>query len=370
MKDVTVSAPGKLMLSGEWSILEKGNPCVVVAINKRVYAKAKEAPETSVNLKDFNISTKAKVVQGKVEFEEEDEKLVFTKHAIETTLKYLQEKGVKTKNFALETSSDFRPVKIAGREEKIGFGSSAAAVVAITGALLKLHNFGIEAEQEKERLFKLGIIAHYFAQQKIGSGFDVAASTFGGVLAYKRFDAEWLQKELQSRKVSGVVEEQWPLLWHAHVNIPKDLELVVGFTRKSASTIELIQKVRKFKEEKEQEYEGIIVGIKEVTQRLIVALESEDKNKILDSIKENRELLSRLSTASKAGLEVKGHRIMAEIAARNGAEAKFSGAGGGDCAIAVCFDKKIAEKIKKDLKRNNLVPIEVKISVEGAKVEA
>ena len=40
---ITISAPGKLMLSGECSILESGVPGIVLAINKRVYASIKES---------------------------------------------------------------------------------------------------------------------------------------------------------------------------------------------------------------------------------------------------------------------------------------------------------------------------------------
>src|SRR3989344_425352 len=139
-----VSAPGKLMLSGEWSVLEKGAPCIVLAIEKRVYAEAREAREYSVKLKDFGVETKASVEGVKISFEKDDEKLLFTKHAIETALKYVQAKGLIIKKFSLETSAEISVVEVKGEKMKVGFGSSAAVVGAIKGPVQNLHNIGIE----------------------------------------------------------------------------------------------------------------------------------------------------------------------------------------------------------------------------------
>ncbi len=375
---VTVSAPGKLMLSGEWSVLE-GAPCIVLAVDRRVYAKAKESPTMSVNLRDFNIKTKAWVRGGKVEFAKRDERLVFTGHALETALNYLWEGGAKTKTFSLETSSDISAVRHRGKKMKAGFGSSAAAVVAITGAVLKLHGIGIETRQEKENLFKLGVIAHYKAQGKIGSGFDVAASTFGGALAYRRFDAKWLEAELgrlgmegrgQGKGITEVVRKKWPGFAAHPVSVPEDFRLLVGFTGKSASTTELVKKVRIFREMKPRQYNAIIGALRRTTHKMVVALEMGSHSQILKLIVENRALLKGLSDASAAGLETKEHAAMVEGAHKYGAAAKFSGAGGGDCGIGICFDGDTARKVLAEWKRKGIVPVDVKVSEEGARVEA
>lgn len=365
MNAVTVSAPGKLMLSGEWSILENGIACIVLAVDKKVIARIEEAKETSVRLKSHGIETKAEIRVAKVVFENTDPKLVFARNAIETTLKYLQGKGINTKNFKLETESQMHGKSA----EKVGFGSSAAAVVAISAAVLKLHNEGIETEKQKEVVFKLGIVAHYLAQGKIGSGFDVAASTFGGALIYKRFDALWLEKELKARGVFEVVEEKWPLFEYRKIDLPKDFELVVGFTGKSASTKELVHKVHEFRDEKNSEYARIIQGIQNVTDRLILALEKKNKTPAILLIEENRLLLKQLGEQSGVELETEEHRIIAGIAKKHGGGGKFSGAGGGDCGIAICFDKKTAKNIKKEFVENGISVIEVKVLREGVRTE-
>ena len=364
-----VSAPGKLMLSGEWSVLEKGAPCIVLAINKKAYASVKESGETIVRLKSLGVETKAVISGTKINFKSEDDKLLFTQHATETVLKYLKGGGIKTKNFELETWSDSMEVEVRGEKKKVGFGSSAAATVAITGALLRLHGIGIETGEEKNVLFKLSIVAHYFAQGKIGSGFDVAASTFGGALIYRRFDAEWLQKELRGKSVHEVANEKWPGLEYRNLKLPKKMVIMVGFTGRSASTKELVQKINEFKKQKPGKYEKIISGIKEVTVQLAEAIGKSDEKKIVCLIDANRELLSRLSEESEANLEISEHRKMSEIAAKHGAVAKFSGAGGGDSGIGITFDKRRAEKIILEWEKNGITLIDAKISGKGATQE-
>ncbi|MAG18186.1 MAG: phosphomevalonate kinase [Candidatus Diapherotrites archaeon] len=366
---MNISAPGKLMLSGEWSVLENGVPCIVLAVDQRVYASIEEASETKINLKDFEIETNAVIEGTKISFEKEDEKLLFTKHSIETALKYIAAKGIAVKNFELETRGDNTTVAVNGKQMKVGFGSSAAAVTAITGAVLKLHGIDIETKQGELVLFKLAIIAHFNAQGKVGSGFDVGASVFGGALVYKRFDAEWLVNELQEKSVQGVADEEWPGFEARNISLPKELELMVGFTGKSASTKELVLKIREFKKEKPEEYEKIIESIKEVTEKLIIALQNSEKQKIIELLNENRKLLKTLSDASNNNLEIEEHKIMSEIASANGCAAKFSGAGGGDSSVGICFEKETKEKVLKEWKEKGIIPIEANVSENGATVE-
>ncbi|MHA1443550.1 MAG: hypothetical protein ACTSR4_02220, partial [Candidatus Hodarchaeales archaeon] len=58
---LTISAPGKLMLSGEWSILERNTRCIVLAVQQRIYATIQDSECISVHLKDFNIECRAEI---------------------------------------------------------------------------------------------------------------------------------------------------------------------------------------------------------------------------------------------------------------------------------------------------------------------
>ncbi len=76
-----------------------------------------------------------------------------------------------------------------------------------------------------------------------------------------------------------------------------------------------------------------------------------------------------MGDASKNNLETEELSKLADVAEEHGVSGKFSGAGGGDCGIAVCFDGITAEKIKQHWKETGLYPIDIKISRTGLKEE-
>jgi phosphomevalonate kinase len=67
---------------------------------------------------------------------------------------------------------------------KRGFGSSAASTVTLTVAICELAGITSEAER-----FELAVGAHRFAQGGRGSGYDVAASLFGGIGLFRGGEA-------------------------------------------------------------------------------------------------------------------------------------------------------------------------------------
>ena len=369
-----IKAPGKLMLSGEWSVLEIGNPCIVLAVDRfvEVNIKRSKGNAITINAPDFKtkkINAKFDVFSNKLKLinanAEQEKTLSFVKNSIEATLAYLNHKQVKLHGFELTTKSKDTIAETTEGRQKIGFGSSAAVSVATVAAVLALHRQKIKTTKEKEHIFKLSCIAHFLGQGKIGSAFDVAASTFGGALIYKRFDPKWLEAELKAKKISEVVDVQWPHLYFEQLKLPKNFEIVVGFSGKSASTKELVAKINEFKQADNAEYQGIMQELKETTEQLISAMKKSNEAQILGLIRQNRRLLTDLSDASLNELETPELRKLIEVAEQNGAAGKFSGAGGGDCAIAVCFSKKTAETVKKVIKQKDLFAVDVMVSKEG-----
>jgi phosphomevalonate kinase len=368
---ITISAPGKLMLSGEWSILERNTRCIVLAVQQRVYATIQDSERISVHLKDFNIECRAEIKNNFVFFEKEHSKLVFTQYAIDTAIKYLRLLNRPIKNFHLDTWGEINMVRNdeIGHEMKVGFGSSAAAVVAILTAVLEFHGISTDRMSDKEIIFKLSIISHYFGQGKIGSGFDVAASTFGGALVYKRFDPEWLHLNLLSHSLVEVIKMKWPLLEYEKLELPSELNMMVGFTGTCASTKKLVTQMKVFKEEDPENYFMIISRISDVTEQLIQAIRRRENVTVLKLLDQNRLLLEELSLACSCHLEIAEHQMMSHTAAKYGGVAKFSGAGGGDCSIGICFSEITANLIVKEWEKNGIMPIDIKFSSEGVRRE-
>lgn len=365
---IHVSAPGKQMLSGEWSILELGNPCIVTAVNKRVCVDVEESEEISVTVDDFGIKDKeadfnGKQITWKNATDDEKAKLIFIKCAIETALQYLG----KYKKFKIRSWGEESQIRVNGEIKKIGFGSSAACVVATIAGLLKFNGLDIESRKMKDIIYKLSTIAHYFAQGKVGSAFDVAASTYGGVIVYKRFDPNWLINEIKSKPIKRIAEEEWPEFYVEELKIPNDLILLIGWTKESASTSAMVKQMDSFKMNDPKEYKRIYNSIANLVRELIDAWKDNDKEKILLLIRNNEDYLRELGQKSGVNIETPELRRLSEIANRCGGAGKLSGAGGGDCGIAICFDEKIADNVKKAWKDAGLYLVDATIDFDGVK---
>ena len=368
-----ITAPGKLMLSGEWSVLEVGIPCIVMAIDQNVGVEISASESITLNAPDLGLESiqadfDGKKLSWKKQLDvKELEKLSVSKNAIEFSLLYLKAKGKTTQGFNITTFSSDTLAKLPnGETAKVGFGSSAAVCVAIVSAILKQHGLDLSQKTAKDLVYKIACTAHYLAQGKVGSSFDIAASTYGGVLVYKRFDPEWLVKEMNSGKsIAEVMDSEWPAFFAENLQLPQDFKLLVGFVGYSASTKELILKLNSFKTEQKEHYWQIINSIKSITEQLIQAIKQNKQEEIIRLLKENRKQLQDLSNSSQNNLETPELARLADIAEQAGAAGKFSGAGGGDCGIAACFSENTAGKIKAEWEKNKIIPLSVKIAEKG-----
>ncbi len=362
------SAPGKLVVSGEWAILEVGNRGLVASVNNRVHVDIDKSDDIVITASEFGIEdAKAKYSNGQLTVDVDEEKkktLNLLSRAIATSLKYLEEKEIKIKTFKIKTSSKDTQFDVNGEVKKIGFGSSAAVTVAAITAVLDFHGYAYQ----KDEIYKLATIAHFYAQGKIGSGFDVAASTYGGLFVYSRFDPKWLTEKVEAgEKLGLIVNEKWPGFVAEVLEVPKDFHLLVGWTKDSASTKEMVKQMNVFKEGHRDVYDKHFSGIAALAAEAITAFKTNNKEKFLELLQKNEQLLSDLGKASGVNIETPELKTLSEEAAKAGAAGKLSGAGGGDCGIAVCFDGAVAKKIKEAWKTAGLHLVDVTIDREGVK---
>ncbi len=371
---VKISAPGKICIAGEWSVLEVGNPLIVAAVDKRVFAEIKESKDEfiHVSIKDFGIEDlKASFEGNELRFErslkeKEKKDTLFIKSAIESVLRYF---GL-IKPFEIRTWGEETTIKIGDDVKTIGFGSSAASVVAGITGLFKFYGKDIEEKLSKEKIYKLSAISHYLAQGKVGSGFDVAASTFGGILIYKRFDSQWLMNQFKENKnLREIVQMRWPGFHVETLQIPNDFNLLVGWTGQPSLTAEMVRQVNGWKENNKKEYKRILDRIKNLVEQLIKVWKNNDKEKILELIKRNEDYLRELGDKSGVMIETEELLKLSRIANKNKGAGKLSGAGGGDCGIAITFNKEHSEIIKKEWQENGIYFIDTALSFLGVREE-
>ena len=203
----------------------------------------------------------------------------------------------------------------------------------------------------------------------MGSCFDIAAAVYGGVITYERFDPRWLEAELRSSQMRDVVIKKWPGLKIKRLGIPKNLRLLVGYSGNAASTAEMIRRMKEFKQGDPENYVRIMGEISITVQDMVKVWEASDEAAIVSLANMNESLLRELTGLSGIGIETKELMRLSGLAEDEGAGGKLSGAGGGDCAIAVCFSDETAQRVRKAWESNGFQIMDVGIDNEGIREE-
>jgi len=357
-----VKVPGKLVLLGEYAVLEKNVPAVSCAINKYIYSV--------VEKRDKIIFTSNRIGISKLELQYQDDKILlennepilnFVKNSIEITLKYLKENSCKINFFEINVLSDLNSKE----GLKYGFGSSAAVCVSIVGSILLIHGYDIKDYKVKELIFKLSSISH-FVSQGSGSGIDVASSVFGGLIIYKSYNEEWIEDKIKNlESISFLVNSNWEYFYYEKINVLIDLYISVAWTGTSVKTSHFINEIKKIKEKDNTFYNKFILAMDKIVDSFKHGIRNNKKELINKAIEVNRKLLLELSNKALLNLETDKIKKLISISNKLGFSAKFSGSGGGDCAFAIVYDKESDKKLKNIWKKFELLPIDIEIDYEG-----
>jgi mevalonate kinase len=323
MKKITVSAPGKLMLFGEHAVVA-GYPCIVTAVNQRIQATIElletydfivTAPEVHINnyQKPVDQIGTGDIPKG-VQF-------------VEIAVKNFYEKFNIKKGIQITTSSEFSP--------SFGFGSSSAITVCVMRALSEL----LKVKLSQKELFDMCYKTVLDIQGK-GSGFDIAAAIYGGTLYFL---------------TGGKVIEPLKIL---------PLPLVVGYSGIKADTVILMKQVSERFRDQSDFLNAIYIGIEQIVKKARNALDEKDFEKIGKLMNENQLFLAKLGVST-----VKLDTMIASAIAAGAYGAKLSGAGGGDCMIALCAaqDKM---KVENAIEKVNGEIMHVQPNAEGVKLES
>lgn len=318
---VKASAPGKLMLFGEHAVVYE-RPCIVTAVNHRMSVSINErndkniivnAPE--VNVKDYKISTDD--LNGKYT-RETSFVLTAAKNFFD---RYDCESGLD-----IETHSEF--------SSKFGFGSSSAVTVSTIKALSELFS----VKMSKKELFDISYKT-VLDVQKVGSGFDVASAIYGGTIYFI--------------KGGKTIEE---------MNI-REIPIIVGYTGVKADTSTLVKKVSEKLETETEKINNIFDKIGNITIKAKEKIKNSEWNEVGRFMNDNQKYLEMLGVSSP-----ELDRLISSSNEAGVYGSKLSGAGGGDCMIA------LASKEKKDLVSEAIekaggIIIPVEANVEGVRIK-
>ncbi|MBK6691227.1 MAG: hypothetical protein IPG50_03345 [Myxococcales bacterium] len=260
-------APGKLVLTGAYAVLE-GAPAIVAAVDR--YAVADGARSTDAPTHEVRAAMAGPWP--------------------ECDVSALQHDG-----------------------NKLGLGSSAAALVATLGAAHLARERGADLHDGAVRasIFSDARRAHAAAQNG-GSGVDVAASTYGGVLRYA----------LLGRVPSLVA-----------VALPEALVLRVFFSGVSARTSELRRRVDAFREAAPSLYAARMSELSAAAGEGAAALSGGGATEAVAAVRRFGEALEVFGDAADVGIVPLAFRRLATAAAGQGAWFHPAGAGGGDVGV-------------------------------------
>lgn len=267
--------------------------------------------------------------------------------------------------------------------KKYGLGSSAAVTVAAVRALCEWYGLAIATPE----LCKLAIIASSLVK-KSGSGGDVAASSYGGWVLYRAYNREWLKAEVEmiesgDSSLCELMQRKWPRFEVKRLKVGASLRLLVGWTGSPASSAELVGSVKAgvkseasgtlsvnnidktYAETYAKTYEDFCVQSEKCVQKIANALENGDFNALLSGFAQNRALLKNLGEITGTLIETPKLTQLIEVANSAGLPSKTSGAGGGDCGIAIAraqdFDA-VANLIKDEWQKSGIEALNLKVA--------
>lgn len=295
---VIVKVPGKVLLFGEYGVLE-GAPGVAVGINRF----ARITLQTKSYLSSFQ-SPAQPITQ--IAYLELQNQIITTQFS---HLKHLP--SLDAFHFDLNTEQFY---SLSGK--KIGIGSSAAITIGIVASLYEWLGFSIS--NHKKEIFDVAFRAHKIFQEGLGSGIDVLTSTYGGIC---------------------IVNHSL----HSIDSLPCQIRLV--YTNQEQPTIPILKKYK----ELQQEAKNAALQSSELAKQFVLACIQSNIKTIIDLAHQSISHYEELSKIFKIPLLSKEHFFISQIAKQCGGAAKPSGAGGGDLTIvffqseeeASWFDKKI-----------------------------
>ena len=149
---ISVKAPGKLYIAGEYAVVETGQPAILVALDQFVYVNLEKSNDLgSIISKQYKENSLYWKREGnQIIFDNRDNPFHYILSAINLVEEYAQSLGKKMEFYHLKIDSELDSPD----GKKYGLGSSAAVTVATIKALSEFYELNLS----KEHLFKLASI--------------------------------------------------------------------------------------------------------------------------------------------------------------------------------------------------------------------
>jgi phosphomevalonate kinase len=324
MPIVVASAPGKVMVAGEYAVLT-GTSALVLAVDARASATLRPSASTS--------DRSPAPVAGSPAAWPLPPEVLLTQSEAERLL------GAEKMDLTIDTSA------LREGDRKLGLGSSAAGAVAAAAAVFA--SVGLDPSKERERIFRAALAGHH-AVAPHGSGADVAAAAHGGMLKYRRRGDD---VELAPRAM------------------PRSLKMLLAWTGTPVRTSELVDRVRALAARDASAHAAAIGRIHEAAGALDRAIELDSASAMLDATRAHHDAMRMLGEAADAPIVTPALAALADVARSFGGAAKPSGAGGGDVALVLVPNGTDTAALGAELARHDLRLLTIALGADGARAE-
>ena len=303
-----VKTCGKLYWAGEYAILEPGQLALIKSIPIYMTADIKASNIYRLYSDMFSYSVDLRP----------DSSYALIQETVALVEEYLTTQGVELQPFSIEIRG-----KMEREGKKFGLGSSGSVVVLVIKAMLAFY----ERLADRELLFKLAS-AVLLKRGDNGSMGDIACIVSEDLVLYQSFDREKVAQWLEKEELQAVLARDWGFSIRSVEPVLK-FDFLVGWTKEVAVSSHMVKQI------KDNMNSSFLQASKETVANLVKALEVGQEETIIDLLEQASQLLEGLSS----DIYTPSLRQLKNASRDLKAVAKSSGAGGGDCGIALSFDQ-------------------------------
>ena len=311
-----VKTCGKLYWAGEYAILEPGQLALIKAIPIYMTAEIKASNNYRLYSDMFSYSVDLRP----------DSSYDLIQETVALVEEYLTAQEVELQPFSLDVRG-----KMEREGKKFGLGSSGSVVVLVIKAMLAFY----ERLADRELLFKLAS-AVLLKRGDNGSMGDIACIVSEDLILYQSFDREKVAQWLEKEDLPTVLARDWGFSISS-VEPALKFDFLVGWTKEVAVSSHMVKQI------KNNMNASFLLASKETVANLVKALETDQEETIIDLLEQASQLLEGLSS----DIYTPSLRQLKDASRDLKAVAKSSGAGGGDCGIALSFDQDSTTLLKK-----------------------
>ena len=310
-----VKTGGKLYIAGEYSVLTPNQSAIIKNIDIFMQAEIKFSEKYSIYSDMYDYS---------VTLEEDDGNYSLITETVKTVNEYLQLKGVDIQPFDMKITG-----KMEKNGKKYGIGSSGSVTVLTVKAMAKLYSYDISSEE----LFKLSSYVLLKGGDN-GSMGDIACISYGSPVMYTSFDRNFIKEKIKNSSIAEIMNLEWGYKIEK-IHCPEKYEFLVGWTGIPSISGKMIIEV------KNSINKEFLEKSEEIVRNLKNGIEQGNKKIISENVEENSKLLKMLHE------KIYSRKLLELVESSEGLDicAKSSGAGGGDCGIAISFNRNDTEKL-------------------------